>query len=200
MQPLHYQGTELIEITAVQATNPRKTVPKAINKVIFRILFFYILSLFLIGLLIPYNGSKLTRITTYVSQSPFIISIRNSGIPFLNNFFSSAILITIILTGNSNVFVGSRILYGLTKNGSAHKFFKKTTITGIPYHPVLITSMFGSLAYLELSKCGSTAFVWLLNIVSIAGFFAWLLISMAQELCSIEVSRVMICHIYIKLS
>ena len=175
-----YQGTELIGVTAGEAANPRKTVPKAINKVIFRILIFYILSLFLIGLLVPYNDSKLTSITTYVSQSPFIISIQNSGIPFLDSLFNGAILITIISAGNSNVYVGSRILYGLAKNGSAPKFFKKTTKTGVPYVSVLTTSMFGSLAYLELSTNGGTVFEWLLNIVSIAGFFAWLLISVAH--------------------
>lgn len=171
-----YQGTELIGVTAGEATNPRKTVPKAIKKVIFRVLIFYILSLFLIGLLVPYNDPKLTSVTTYVSKSPFIIAIQNSGIPFFDSIFNGAILITIISAGNSNVYVGSRILYGLAKNGSAPKFFKNTTKTGVPYVSVLTTSIFGSLAYLELSTSGGTAFEWLLNIVSIAGFFAWLLI------------------------
>lgn len=175
-----YQGTELVGVTAGEASNPRKTVPNAIKKVIFRILIFYILCLFLVGLLVPYNDPKLTSVTTYVSKSPFIIAIQNSGIPFLDSIFNGAILITIVSAGNSNVYVGSRILYGLAKNGSAPKFFKNTTKTGVPYIAVLTTSMFGSLAYLELSISGGTAFEWLLNIVSIAGFFVWLLISVAH--------------------
>lgn len=52
-----YQGVELTGISAGESANPRKTVPKAINKVIIRILLFYILTLFFIGMLVPYNDN-----------------------------------------------------------------------------------------------------------------------------------------------
>ncbi|CAL9728114.1 basic amino-acid permease [Monosporozyma unispora] len=175
-----YQGTELVGVTAGEAANPRKSVPKAIKKVVARILIFYILSLFLIGLLVPYNDPKLVSTETYVSKSPFIIAIQNAGVSVLPSIFNGVILLTIISAGNSNVYVGSRILYGLAKDGSAPKLFKKTTKSGVPYVSVLMTSLFGSLAYLELSVGGGKAFEWLLNVVSIAGFFAWLLISLAH--------------------
>lgn len=175
-----YQGTELVGVTAGEAANPRKSVPKAIKKVVVRILIFYILSLFLIGLLVPYNDPKLVSTETYVAKSPFIIAIQNAGVSVLPSIFNGVILLTIISAGNSNVYVGSRILYGLARDGSAPKIFKKTTRSGVPYVSVLMTSLFGSLAYLELSIGGGKAFEWLLNIVSIAGFFAWLLISFAH--------------------
>lgn len=175
-----YQGTELVGITAGESKNPRKTVPAAINKVFFRILFFYILSLLFIGLLVPYNDPKLSSSDSYISSSPFVIAIENSGTRILPDIFNAVILTTIISAGNSNIYVGSRVLYGLSKNKLAPKLVGKTTEQGVPYIAVLLTSMFGFLAYLNLSTSASQVFEWLLNITAIAGFFAWLFISLAH--------------------
>ncbi|CCE62117.1 hypothetical protein TPHA_0B04480 [Tetrapisispora phaffii CBS 4417] len=175
-----YQGTELVGITAGEAANPRKTVPRAIKKVTFRILIFYILSLFFIGLLVPYDDEKLTSTDSYISASPFIIAIENSGTKILPHIFNAVILSTIISAGNSNVYVGSRILFGLAKTKLAPKWFGYTSRGGVPYYSVFFTSSFGALAFLEVSSGGAKAFNWLLNIISVAGFFAWLLISIAH--------------------
>lgn len=175
-----YQGTELVGITAGEAANPRKSVPRAIKKVVFRILFFYIGSLFFIGLLVPFDDPKLTSADSYVSSSPFIIAIENSGTHVLPHIFNAVIVSTIISAGNSNVYVGSRILYGLAKNRLAPRFLAKTTKQGVPYIAVLTTALFGALAYMETTTGGQNAFNWLLNITAVAGFFSWLLISFSH--------------------
>lgn len=171
-----YQGTELVGITAGEAANPRKSVPRAIKKVIFRILFFYILSLFFVGLLVPFNDPKLDS-DQYASASPFIIAIQNSGTPVLPHIFNAVILSTIISAGNSNIYIGSRIMLGLAKNGLAPKIFNRVNRHGVPYVAVVFTALFGALAYMETTTGGENAFNWLLNITAIAGFFAWLFIS-----------------------
>ncbi|SCU95356.1 LAMI_0F02146g1_1 [Lachancea mirantina] len=175
-----YQGTELVGITAGEAANPRKTVPKAINKVFFRILFFYILSLFFIGLLVPFNDPKLSSGGSYISSSPFLIAIENSGTKVLPHIFNAVILTTLISAGNSDIYVASRILYSMACNGLAPPIFKWTTKSGIPYFSVLISTLFGFLAYLNQSEGAAVVFNWLLNITAVAGFFAWLLISIAH--------------------
>ncbi|CCD25738.1 amino acid permease NDAI_0F04200 [Naumovozyma dairenensis CBS 421] len=175
-----FQGTELVGITAGEAANPRQTVPKAIRKVVFRILVFYILSLFFIGLLVPYDDVKLKSENSYVSSSPFIIAIENSGTKILPHIFNGVILVTIISAGNSNVYIGSRLLFGLAKNGTGPKLFAKTTKSGVPVFAVVFTSLFGALAFMETSTGGDEAFQWLLNVVGVAGFFSWLLISFAH--------------------
>ncbi|QLQ78754.1 hypothetical protein HG537_0B01030 [Torulaspora globosa] len=172
-----FQGTELVGITAGEAANPRKSVPRAIKKVIFRILFFYILSLFFIGLLVPYNDPKLSSGESYVASSPFIIAIENSGTKVLPHIFNAVILSTIISAGNSDVYVGSRVLFGLSKTKLAPGFLSRTTKQGVPYVAVLITAAMGGLGYMELSSGGAAAFNWLLNITGVAGFFAWVLIA-----------------------
>lgn len=176
-----YQGTELVGITAGESKNPRKAVPRAINKVFFRILIFYIGSLFFIGLLVPYNDPALTSDSDqYIAQSPFLIAIQNSGTKILPDIFNAVILTTIISAANSNIYVGSRILFGLSKNKLAPKILARTTRHGVPFISVLLTAVFGFLAYLNVSNNAQQVFDWLLNITAIAGFIAWLLISVCH--------------------
>ena len=169
-----YLGTELTGVSAGESQNPRKTVPKSINKVFFRILIFYILSLLFVGLLVPYNDPKLGSI------SPFIIAIDNSGTPVLPSIFTAVILLTVLSAGNSSVYVASRVLYSLAKNNTAPKIFTYTTKDGVPYFSVMVAASFGCLAFMTVSAGAQQVFNWLLNITAVAGLFAWLFISLSH--------------------
>lgn len=172
-----YQGTELVGITAGESDNPRKTVPRAINRVFFRILIFYILSILFLGMLVPYNDKGFDSTDSYVSSSPFIISILNSGTRVLPDIFNAVILTTIISAGNSNVYIGSRLLYALALGNVAPKIFLRTTKQGVPYVGVILTALIGLLAFMVLSNGANTVFNWLVNITTVAGLLAWASIS-----------------------
>ena len=175
-----YQGTELVGITAGEAANPRKTVPRAINKVVFRIVLFYIMSLFFIGLLVPYNDSRLSASSAVIASSPFVISIQNAGTYALPDIFNAVVLITVVSAANSNVYVGSRVLYSLARTGNAPKQFGYVTRQGVPYLGVVCTAALGLLAFLVVNNNANTAFNWLINISTLAGLCAWLFISLAH--------------------
>ena len=175
-----YQGVELTGIAAGEAANPRKAVPRAINKVIFRILVFYILTLFFIGLLVPFNDPALESEENFISSSPFLVAIQNSGTKILPDIFNAIILMTIISAGNSNVYIGSRILYSMGESGTAPPFYSWTTSGGVPYVGVITTSLIGLLAFLTVSNSGQTVFDWLVNITAVAGLIAWLFISLSH--------------------
>ncbi|CAK9440200.1 uncharacterized protein LODBEIA_P43000 [Lodderomyces beijingensis] len=174
-----FQGTELIGVTCGECTNPRKTVPKAIRSILLRILVFYVLCMFFMGLLVPYNDPKLSD-GNYTSTSPFIVAMQNSGTKVLPHIFNAVILTTIISAANSNVYTGSRILYGLAEAGVAPKFFMKVNRGGVPYISVTITAAFGALGYLAVSEGGANAFNWLLNITATAGLICWGFISVSH--------------------
>lgn len=175
-----YQGTELVGISAGEAANPRKTVPKAINKVFFRILFFYILSLFFVGLLVPYNDERLSSTTAVIASSPFVISIQNAGTKILPHIFNAVVTVTVVSAANSNVYVGSRVLYSLALTGIAPKQFGYVTKQGVPYLGVIATALLGLLAFLVVNNNANTAFNWLINISTLAGLCAWLFICIAH--------------------
>lgn len=167
-----FQGCELVGISAGESRNPSKTVPSAIRKVLFRILIFYVLCMLFIGLLVPFNDDRLDG-SGGPASSPFIIAMQNSGTKVLPDIFNAVILVTIISAGNSNVYCGSRILYGLAQSGVAPKFFLRTTKGGVPFVAVLFTAAFGALGYLAVSADGNKAFNWLLNITATSGLIAW---------------------------
>lgn len=175
-----YQGTELVGVTAGEAANPKKAVPKAIKTVFYRILLFYIGSLFFLGLLVPFNDPKLDSKDSFIASSPFVIAMTNSGTKVLPDIFNAVILTTIISAGNSNIYTSSRILYGMAQNGSAFKIFAVVNKHGVPYYSVLFSALFGALGFLACSKNGQDAFNWLIQITAVAGLFAWLGISLCH--------------------
>mmetsp|Transcript_4892 Transcript_4892/g.5407 ORF Transcript_4892/g.5407 Transcript_4892/m.5407 type:complete len:560 (+) Transcript_4892:148-1827(+) len=166
-----FQGCELVGLSCGESKNPRKTVPAAIRKVLYRILIFYVLAILFIGLLVPYNYDAIND--SYVGSSPFIVAMTLSGTKVLPDIFNAVILVTIISAANSNVYCGSRVLYSLAQAKVGPKFLGFTTKHGVPYVAVLITAAFGCLGFLVLSNGGQTVFDWLLNITAVAGLIAW---------------------------
>lgn len=168
-----YQGTELVGIAAGETENPRKNVPAAIKKTFYRILFFFVFTIFFIGLLVPYDNEDLLSSETNASASPFVIAAKLAGVKVLPSLINAVLLFVVLSAANSNVYSGSRILVGLAQDGSAPKFLKYTSQGGVPYAAVAFTAAFGLLAFLNLSSSGGTVFSWLLNITGVAGFIVW---------------------------
>jgi amino acid transporter len=168
-----YQGTELVGIAAGETENPRKNVPAAIKKTFYRILFFFVFTVFFIGLLVPYDNLDLLSSASDATASPFVIAAKLAGVKVLPGLINAALLFVVLSAANSNVYSGSRILVGLAQDGSAPAFLKRTTKNGVPYAAVAFTAMFGLLAFLNLSNSGGTVFNWLLNITAVAGFITW---------------------------
>lgn len=168
-----YQGTELVGIAAGETENPRKNVPAAIRKTFFRILFFFIGTIFFIGLLVPYDNPQLLSGGSDASASPFVIAAKLAGIKTLPGLINGILLVVVLSAANSNVYSGSRILVGLAEGHCAPRFFMKTTSSGVPYFAVAFTAVFGLLGFLNESSSGGTAFEWLQNISAVAGFISW---------------------------
>ncbi|KAL5355448.1 putative arginine transporter [Aspergillus floccosus] len=168
-----YQGTELVGIAAGETENPRKTVPSAIRKTFFRILFFFVLTIFFIGIVVPYTNEDLLKDGNDANSSPFVIAARLAGVRVLPHIINAVLLTVVLSAANSNVYSGSRILIGLAQEGFAPRWFKKVTKKGVPYYSVLFTSAFGLLGFMNVSNAGSTVFNWFLNISSVAGLITW---------------------------
>ena len=174
-----YQGTELVGIAAGETENPRKTVPSAIRKTFFRIIFFFVLTIFFIGIVVPSSDPGLVASenggasASNANASPFVIAARRAGVKALPSIINAVLLTVVLSAANSNVYSGSRIIIGLAQEGFAPRFFKKTTKGGVPYYAVGFTALFGLLGFLNLSDQGSTVFDWLLQISGVAGFITW---------------------------
>lgn len=174
-----YQGTELVGIAAGETENPRKTIPSAIRKTFFRIIFFFVLTVFFIGIVVPSSDPNLVSSggtdpsSNNGNGSPFVIAARRAGVSVLPHLINAVLLTVVLSAANSNVYSGSRIVVGLAHEGFAPRFFKKTTKGGVPYYAVGFTALFGLLGFLNVSNKGAEVFTWLLQISGVAGFITW---------------------------
>lgn len=165
---------ELITISAGETQAPRRNVPKATNRFIYRLMFFYVFGSLVIGCIVPATAPNLLSGTGNASASPFVIGIQNAGIPVLNHIINAAILTSAWSSGNSFLFAGSRTLFSLAKDGHAPKIFKYCTKWGVPLPAVLVTSAISLLAFLNVSSSSSNVFTWFTNLSTVSGFLAWL--------------------------
>jgi amino acid transporter len=97
----------LVGVTVGEAQNPRKTIPRAIKLTFYRILFFYILSIFLLGMIVPYNSPKLLQANknqTGANASPFVAALLVSGVKTLPGLLNACILLFVFSASNSGVY------------------------------------------------------------------------------------------------
>ncbi|KAA8324419.1 amino acid permease [Leuconostoc carnosum] len=176
-----FQGTELIGITAGEAKDPDKSVPKAINQVFWRILLFYILAIFVISALVYYQDSRLLSSSTEnIAVSPFTIVFKNAGIAFAASLMNAVILTSIVSSANSGSYASTRMLYAMARKGDAPKIFSRLSTRGVPVFALILTTLIGLLAFISNTKGGSVAYTWLVNASGLTGFIAWVGIAISH--------------------
>lgn len=167
---------ELIALAAGETIAPRRNIPKAARRFVWRLAIFYGLGSLIIGIIVPSDDTQLLSKDSNASASPFVIGIARAGISGLNHVINAAVLTSAWSAGNAFLFSGSRILYGMALTGDAPSVFGKTSRNGVPYVAVLATWAVGLLAFLNVSNKGAQVFAWFSNISTISGFIAWIVV------------------------
>ena len=162
-----FLGMEAIAIAAGEVKNPRVSVAKAVKRIFIRILLFYVLGILVIGMLVPSNDPNILQSTGTAASSPFVIAFNRAGIKILPSIINAGVLTSAFSAGNSGMYGGSRILYGLALRGQAPKFFAKTTRNGLPITALIGFACFTPLAYMALGSGAETALNWLSNLTSL---------------------------------
>lgn len=118
-----YGGVEMVAVAAGEAENPRYNIPKAVRRVFWRILFFYVLGSLAIGVLVPYNDDRLLNAIENGepggAASPWVIAVYRAAVPVLPSIINAVILTSATSSANAFLFTGSRYLYALAQNGQA---------------------------------------------------------------------------------
>lgn len=175
-----YGGVEMVAVAAGEAENPRKNIPKAVRRVFWRILFFYVLGSLAIGVLVPYNDQNLLSAQKSgdpgAAASPWVIAIKRAGIPALDSIINAVILTSASSSANAFLYTGSRYLYALAQNRQAPKFLLHCSKSGVPYYCVMVTASISLLTYLSCGQGSAVAFQWFQNLTTISNLFTWCVI------------------------
>jgi amino acid transporter len=176
-----FSGTELTGLAAAESENPRKEIPKATKQVVWRICIFYIVNLFLVGLIVPENSSYYSDPGGESRRSPFVIAIETAGIKVLPSIFNAMILISVMSVANSCTFGSTRTFQALAANGMGPKIFAYVDKKGRPLVVTLLQLLFGCLAFLNLDQTGGgNVFNWLLALSGLSSFFVFGSIAVAH--------------------
>ncbi|KAH8685906.1 amino acid permease-like protein [Tricladium varicosporioides] len=175
-----YSGIENISLAATETQSPRRNIPIAAKRIFWRVSIFYgeyiILSIFMVGLIVPSNDPDLLRSVGNAAQSPFVIAATRAGIKVVPSIINAVVLTSAWSAGNSTLLGGSRILYGMAREGHAPKFFLRVNRMGIPYIAVGTISIFMCLGYMTISDSAAVVFGWLQDLVSVAALVQWMVI------------------------
>ncbi|TFY64487.1 hypothetical protein EVJ58_g2599 [Rhodofomes roseus] len=168
-----FQGMELVAIAASETQSPRRNIAKAVRRVFWRILVFYILGILITGMLVPFNDPDLLQSSGTAAESPYVIAFTRAGIKVLPAFINACVFTSAFSAGNSFLFSASRILYGLAIRGQAPRILGYCTKKGLPIAAILVSAAFAWLSFMNVSSGAETVFNWFVNLSTTAGFFSW---------------------------
>lgn len=168
-----FSGTEMVGLAAAEAANPRKSLPKAIKQVFWRITLFYLISLTLVGCLVPYDDDRLNAGGAGAADSPFVLAIENAGISGLPSVMNVVVMIAVLSVGNSSVFGSSRTLAALAAAGQAPKIFGYIDKQGRPLFGIIFQCICGLLCFVTASSASDDVFNWLLSLSGLSSLFTW---------------------------
>ncbi|KAF8877595.1 amino acid permease/ SLC12A domain-containing protein [Mucidula mucida] len=172
-------GTELVGLAASETPNPRAVMPGAVKGTFWRITIIFVVSLTIIGLLLPYDEPRLIG-GSGSSASPFVIVLSHANISGLDDLVNATICISVLSIGLSCVYAGSRTLTALAETGFAPKVFAYVDKSSRPLFSVVAILIFGPIAYVNCSDDGDTVFKWLLALSGLSTIFTWMAICLCH--------------------
>ncbi len=128
-----YSGIEMVGIAAGEAHHPRIVMPRAINGVIWRICVFYIGSVVLLTLLLPWNAYR-------AGESPFVTVFSRLGVPFAGDAMNAVVLTAALSSCNSGLYATGRVLRALAARREAPGFVGRMNDRHVPYGGILFTA------------------------------------------------------------
>jgi AAT family amino acid transporter len=173
-----FGGTESITITAGSAKNPIRSTKIVTSTVFWRIIIFYIFTVFFIGMNVPYNYPNLS--TKSVITSPFTIVFQEAGSKIAGSFMNAVIMTSVISAGNHALYAGSMLAYTLGTDGYLPKFLTWQNRYQTPYMAVLVTWLAGGLCFGSSFVGAGELWSWLQNIVGVSNQLAWLCIGITS--------------------
>jgi len=168
-----FGGIELIGITAGEADDPQRSIPRAINQVVYRILIFYIGALLIIMAVVPWN-----RIDGEIS--PFVQIFDSVGIGVAAHILNLVVLTAALSVYNSGLYSNGRMLYSLSWQGNAPRSFRQLSGRGVPLLGVLVSSVVTVGAVILAFAEPDTAFPVLMSTALASALINWAMILITQ--------------------
>jgi arginine/ornithine permease len=170
-----FQGTELVGVAAGESREPEKTVPIALRNTVWRILIFFVLAIFVLAGLFPWEKAG-------VVESPFVVVFDNIGIPYAADIMNFVIITAVLSVANSGLYATSRVLWSMSRQGMVTPFFSKLSKRGVPINALIASIAIGCLSLLCSVYAEDTVYVWLTAIAGFGAVTVWASIALSSYL------------------
>ena len=167
-----YFGAEIVAIAASETAEPAKTVARATNSVISRVLVFYLGSILLVVCLVPWNSPGITR--------PYVSALAAMHIPGAAHVMNAVVLTAVLSALNSGLYASSRMLFALTRRGDAPAGLAKLSANGVPVRAIFMGTLFGYAAVIMSYVSPDKVFAFLVNSYGTVAVFVYLFIAVSQ--------------------
>ncbi|PAS95423.1 MAG: D-serine/D-alanine/glycine transporter, partial [Candidatus Dactylopiibacterium carminicum] len=169
-----FVGIELVGTTAAEARDPMRTLPRAINSIPVRIIFFYVLALIAIMAVTPWRE-------VVPNKSPFVELFMLAGLPAAAGVINFVVLTSAASSANSGVFSTSRMLYGLALKGDAPTAFGRLSRAAVPSRGLLFSCvcLLGGVVLMWVIPDLVEAFTLVTTLSAILFMFVWSLIMLS---------------------
>lgn len=175
-----FVGAEIVTIAAAESEEPERGVARATTSVIWRVLIFYVGSIFIVVTLLPWNGDSILPSEGSESRGPYVAVLELLQIPGAAFIMSLIVLTAVLSCLNSGLYTASRMLNALAKRGDAPKSFLDVNSRGVPAKAILLCTSVGFLSVVMAIYFPETVFLFLLNTSGAIALFVYLLIAISE--------------------
>jgi len=169
-----FMGTEIVTIAAAESKNPGQQISKATNSVIWRIGLFYLVSIFIVVALVPWNDPALAAVGSYQTV------LERMGIPNAKLIVDLVVLVAVTSCLNSALYTASRMMFSLGRRGDAPAVSKITNKSGTPYWAVMLSTGAAFLAVFANYVAPAAVFEFLLASSGAIALLVYLVIAVSQ--------------------
>ncbi|WP_354526211.1 amino acid permease [Mycolicibacterium sp. 624] len=168
-----FGGAEIVTIAAAESAEPAKSVAKATTGVIWRIILFYVGSIFLVVCILPWSDGS-------VLSSPYVAALDKLEIPGAAMIMNFVILTAVLSVLNSSIYTSSRILRVLASHGDAPDWLVKTDSRSVPARAVLASTAIGWISVGLAYVAPDSLFLFLVNSCGVVAIFMYLMIAVSE--------------------
>src|SRR3954449_4760718 len=168
-----FVGAEIVTIAAGESEEPERAVARAVNSVVARVFVFYVLAVFLVVCVVPWNDAKL-------GSSPFIAALDTIGIPGSADIMNAVVVTAVLSCLNSGIYTASRMLFALARRGDAPRALMDINGRGVPVKAILLSVTIGFLSVIFDAVSPDKVFLFLVNSSGAVALFCYLLIALAE--------------------
>ncbi|MGG0185103.1 GABA permease [Bacillus rhizoplanae] len=166
-------GAEIAAIAAGESSDPEKSVVVAINSVVWRILLFFIGSVSVLVILLPWNSAESL-------ESPYVTMLNMIGIPAAAQIMNVVVLVAVLSCLNSALYTNSRMLFSLAQNGNAPRALLKVSKNGVPVRAVLASTFFAYICSIFNFVSPDKLFLFLVNASGAIALLVYLAIAVSH--------------------